>query len=160
SPFRVTAQNCGVVGQACCLLDGIPFAIELAAAWARVLPVEEIVARIGERLDLLISSDRSARARQQTMRASLDWRYGLLGEEESGVLRELSVFARGFTLEAAETVCGQEERSPDAALMRLARLADQSLVQYEVWNEQARYRLLETIRQYAREKLQESGEQQ
>jgi predicted ATPase/DNA-binding SARP family transcriptional activator len=160
SPFRVTAQNCPAVGQACCLLDGIPFAIELAAAWARVLPVQEIVGRIRERLDLLTSGDRTAPTRQQTLRAALDWSCGLLSAEERRLLWWLSVFAGGFTLKAVERVCGEAEPSPDALLMRLARLADQSLVVYEERDGEARYRLLETTRQYAQEKLQESNERE
>jgi predicted ATPase/DNA-binding CsgD family transcriptional regulator len=158
SEFRVTAENAAAVAQICRRLDGIPLAIELAAARVRVLPVEQLVAKLDDRFRLLTGGSRTALPRQQTLRAAMDWSYDLLSEPERALLRRLSVFAGGWTLEAAEAICaGGGIDSPDV-LDLLTRLVDKSLVVVEPPREEARYRLLETVRQFARDRLVESGE--
>jgi predicted ATPase/DNA-binding XRE family transcriptional regulator len=158
--FALAAQNADAVRQICYRLDGIPLAIELAAARMRALPVETIVQRLNDRFRLLTGGSRTALPRQQTLRATIDWSYALLGEVERVLLRRLSVFQGGFTLEAAEPVCadadaGAEIQSADV-LDVLTALVDKSLVQYSATAGAGRYWLLETIRQYGREKLLES----
>jgi len=133
-------------------LDGIPLALELAAARVNVLSPEQIAARLDNRFSLLVGGSRAALPRQQTLRALIDWSYDLLSEEECWLLRQLSVFAGGWTLEAAEAVCA----GPDV-LGSLMQLANKSLVNV-VEDRETRYRLLDTIRQYALEKLLEAGE--
>ena len=142
----------------CRALDGLPLAIELAAAWVRVLSVDQIAARLGDRFRLLTSGDRTAPPRQQTLRAAIDWSYDLLSEPEQVLLRRLSVFA-GWSLEMAEQVCA-DERLPAAEILDLlAGLAEKSLVEVEPdILGQARYRMLETIREYAAARLAEAGE--
>jgi predicted ATPase len=141
--------------QVCRRLDGIPLAIELAAAWVKTLRVEQIAARLDDRFHLLTGGSRTALPRQQTLRALIDWSYNLLTEPERTLLRRLSVFAGGWTLEAAEAVGGAEAE----VLELLAQLVNKSLVVVErPLGAEARYTLLETIRQYALEKLAESGE--
>ncbi|TDW95663.1 putative ATPase [Kribbella pratensis] len=126
----------------CARLDGIPLALELAAAWARTLTPTQIEAGLSDRFGLLTKNVRGVAARQRTLAASIDWSYDLLDEDERQVFRRLSVFAGGFTLDAASAVCG-------AVLEVLARLVDKSLVVAEG----GRYRLLETIREYAGTRL-------
>lgn len=150
--FSLTARNALVVGSICHRLDGMPLAIELAAGRIGILSVEEIVARLEDRFRLLRTGSRTALPRQQTLRAALDWSYDLLSEPERLLLERLSVFAGGWTLEAAETVCGAED-----ILDLLASLVEKSLVIVEEGDRETRYRLLETIRAYAREWLQKSG---
>ncbi len=150
--FTLTAQNAPAVAQICRRLDGIPLALELAAARVKVLSVEQLAARLDDRFRLLTGGSRTALPRQQTLRALIDWSYDLLPEPERALLRELAVFAGGWTLEAAEAVCP----GPDV-FERLARLVDKSLVVMDDQAGAARYRLLETVRQYAREKLFEAG---
>lgn len=160
--FALTPQNATAVAQICYRLDGIPLAIELAAARTQVLSVEQISARLDDRFTLLTGGGRTALARQRTLRAAMDWSYELLSEEERALLRRLSVFAGGFTLEAAEAVCSgdpdEERESGEEVLDLLALLVDKSLVVVGEQGEEARYRLLETIRQYGQEKLERSGE--
>lgn len=134
-------------------LEGIPLAIELAAAWAKVLSVGDIARRLDDRFRLLVGGPRTAPARHQTLRAALDWSYESLPPEEAGVLRGLSVFAGGFGLRAAEAVCG-----PGDVLGALSSLFDKSLVLLDRTPQGARYRQLETVRQYAREELGTRGE--
>src|SRR5207248_8375753 len=123
--FSLAESNAPAVAQVCLRLDGIPLALELAAARMRVLPVEEIAVRLDDRFRLLTGGSRTALPRQQTLRALIDWSYDLLSEEERALLRRLSVFAGGCTLAAAEAVCsdfgfrisdfgfvGNEEKSP------------------------------------------------
>ncbi|HET9001167.1 MAG TPA: LuxR C-terminal-related transcriptional regulator, partial [bacterium] len=158
SDFRVTAENAAAVAQICRRLDGIPLAIELAAARIRVLPVEQLVAKLDDRFRVLTGGSRTALPRQQTLRAAMDWSYDLLPERERLLLRRLSVFAGGWTLEAAETICaGGGIESPDV-LDLLTKLVDKSLVVVQPPRGEARYRLLETVRQYARDWLVESEE--
>jgi predicted ATPase/class 3 adenylate cyclase len=151
--FTLTEQNAAAVAQICRRLDGIPLAIELAAARCRVFTPEQIAARLDDRFRLLTGGSRTALPRQQTLRALIDWSYDLLPEAERTLLWQLSVFAGGWTFEAAEAVCAD----PDL-IDPLAHLVDKSLVSVETQGDQARYNLLETVRQYAREKLFESGD--
>ena len=132
-------------------LDGIPLAIELAAARVRALPVEQIAARLDDRFRLLTGGSRTALPRQQTLRATIDWSHDLLTEPERALLRRLAVFAGGWTLEAAEAVgAGDGHRARRTVLDLLTRLVDKSLVQVDgAGGGEARYRLLETVRQYA-----------
>ena len=158
--FGVTNGNAPAVAQVCFRLDGIPLALELAAARVRSLSVEEINIRLDHRFRLLTGGSRVALPRQQTLRALIDWSYDLLTEQEKLVLGRLSVFAGGWTLEAAEGVCPGEDLEDWEVLEGLMGLVDKSLV---VYGEQAegggdRYRLLETVRRYAQDRLQESGE--
>jgi predicted ATPase/class 3 adenylate cyclase len=156
--FAVTDQNAVVVGEVCRRLDGIPLAIELAAARVRALSVENIAARLNDRFRLLTSGSRTALPRQQTLRALIDWSYDLLDERERAVLRRLAVFAGGWTLEAAEVVCASEDlREPDV-LDLLTTLVEKSLVVLEAAG--GRYRLLDTVSQYAQERLNDSGEEE
>jgi predicted ATPase len=152
-------KNASTVAQICQRLDGIPLAIEIAAARIKMLSVEEIAARLDDRFSLLTSGSRTAIPRHQTLRATLDWSYDLLTEPERILLRRLAVFAGGFTLEAAEAVCSQGMKRSDI-LDLLGRLVDKSLVIVDEISgvSETRYRLLETIRQYALEKLIDTGE--
>lgn len=151
------------VEQICRRLDGIPLAIELAAARTSVLSPAEILARLEDRFRLLISSPRSAAARHRTLRAAVDWSYDLLDEQERALFRRLSVFAGGFFLEAVEAVCTEGPSDPGAVLHLLGRLVEQSLVIVNVAGHgqpSTRYGLLETLHEYGREKLEESHEAQ
>jgi hypothetical protein len=156
--FVVTQANAPAVAQVCQRLDGIPLAIELAAARVRALPVEQINTRLNDMFRLLTGGSRTALPRQQTLRALIDWSYDLLSEAERTLLRRLSVFAGGWTLDAAEAVCHGENVEAWEALDLLTSLVDKSLVVYEAREEEDRYRLLETVRQYARDRLLESRE--
>ncbi len=155
--FQLTNENAPALAQICCRLDGMPLAIELAAARVKMLPVQQIAARLDDSLGLLTGGSRTALPRQQTLRATLDWSYALLSEQEQILFRRLAVFAGGWTLEAAEQVCGDRDR-PSTILDRMSDLIAKSLVIVEEQNGQARYRLLEPIRQYSQEKLEESEE--
>lgn len=158
--FAFTDQNAGSVAQICRRLDGIPLAIELAAARTKVLSVAEIAARLDDRFSLLTAGSRTAIPRHQTLRATIDWSYELLTEPERILFRRLAVFAGGFSLDAAETVSSHGELRQNDVLDSLGRLVDKSLVIVERRSPatETRYRLLETIRQYALERLVEVGE--
>jgi non-specific serine/threonine protein kinase len=171
--FQLTRENGAMVATICARLDGIPLAIELAAARARALPLDQIYQRLDDRFRFLTGGSRTALPRHQTLRALIEWSYDLLSEVEKVLLRRLSVFAGGWTLEAAEAVCAgasDEERAtrneeegqdlssliphpssliPEDVLDLLTRLVDKSLVVYEDGSGEGRYRLLETIRQFA-----------
>ena len=157
--FALDERNASSIAQICQRLDGIPLAIELAAARIKMLSVNEIAARLDDRFSLLTSGSRTAIPRHQTLRATIDWSYDLLTESEQILLCRLSVFASGFTLEAAEAICSQGMKRSDI-LDLLGRLVDKSLVIVEAVSEinESRYRLLETIRQYALEELVDRGE--
>jgi predicted ATPase/DNA-binding CsgD family transcriptional regulator len=159
STFRLTEDNAPAVAEICHRLDGIPLAIELAAARVRMMSPEEIVAGLEDRFRLLTGSARTAVPRHQTLRASADWSYGLLSEADRVVLRRLAVFASGFTLEASEEVCSGDGIAREAVLGIVSRLVDRSLLQVSEEHRRSRYRLLETIRQYAAERLVESEEE-
>jgi len=147
--FALTQQNMLAVAQVCRRLDGIPLALELAAARVKLLRVEQIAARLDDSFRLLTGGSRTALPRQQTLRALIDWSYALLTDPERALLRQLAVFAGGWTLEAAEAIGGDED-----VLDLLTRLVDKSLVVADrLQGDETRYRLLETIRQYARDKL-------
>ena len=156
--FAVTDENAPAVAQVCFHLDGIPLAIELAAARVRSLSVEEVNARLDNRFRLLTGGSRAALPRQQTLRALIDWSYDLLTDPEKALLCRLSVFAGGWALAAAEAVCAGGVIEDWEVLDLLTALADKSLVAAEPEALGTRYRLLETVRQYAAERLAESGE--
>ncbi|HZP83849.1 MAG TPA: tetratricopeptide repeat protein, partial [Chthonomonadaceae bacterium] len=141
----------------CHRLDGIPLAIELAAARIKALPLEPLAARLDDRFRLLTGGSRTALPRHQTLRALIDWSYDLLSAEEQQLLGRLSVFVSGWSLEAAEAVCAGDGLADWQILDGLTSLVDKSLVTYAEESGQARYRLLETVRQYARDRLYESG---
>ena len=156
--FGLTEQNAASVAQVCYRLDGIPLALELAAARARVLSVEQISERLDDSFGLLVAGGRTAMPRQRTLQATMDWSHELLSEEERTLFRRSSVFSGGFSLEAAESVCAGEEIERYEVLELLSHLVDKSLVVARERDGEARYRLLEMMRQYGREKLEESGE--
>jgi predicted ATPase len=144
----------------CRRLDGIPLAIELAAARAAALGVEELAVRLDEGFNLLTAGRRTALLRHQTMRATLDWSYGLLAEPERILLRRLAIFAGSFSLEAASVVAANPEVARSDAIEGLLSLVEKSLVAPELESAVARYRLLETTRAYALEKLDEASERE
>jgi predicted ATPase/class 3 adenylate cyclase len=154
--FQITDTNSRAVVDICYRLDGIPLALELAAARVRALSVDEIAARLKDRFRLLTSGDRTALPRQQTLRASIDWSYDLLTNDERALLRRLAVFAGGWTLEAAEAVGADGDVGTADVLDLLTTLVEKSLATLEAEGE--RYRLLETVREYAQERLDEAGE--
>ncbi len=156
--FVVTKNNAPAVVQICRRLDGIPLAIELAAALIKVLAVEQIAARLDDRFRLLTGGARTALPRHQTLRATMDWSYDLLSDSERTVLRRLSVFGGGWTLEAAEAICSGDGIEGAYVLNLQTGLVEKSLVVVETHGGEARYRLLETIRQYAQDRLLEAGE--
>ena len=186
---RLSAHNATAVADVCARLDGIPLAIELAAARLSAMPVEQVAARLDDCFRLLTGGSRTSVPRQRTLRATMDWSYELLSRQEQAVLRRLAVFAGGWTLEAAEAICADAEsdstgeplrrertagaerddatdRLPAGAVLdALAGLVDKSLVLLEVSRfgdvtpaDEPRYRLLETVRQYAQEHLDVAGE--
>jgi predicted ATPase/DNA-binding NarL/FixJ family response regulator len=157
--FVIKPENAAAVSRLCRTLDGVPLAIELAAARLRALSVEQVAARIDDRFRLLASGDRAAPPRQQTLRAAVDWSHGLLTEPEQILLRRLAVFS-GWDLDAAERVCADDTIRRGNVLDLLAALIDKSLVTLDgEVGAMARYRLLDTIREYALGSLTESGEE-
>ena len=160
--FELGPGNVSAVASICRAVDGLPLGIELAAAWVRVLTVEQIAARLSDRFRLLSSAERTAPARHRTLRSAIDWSYELLSAQERVLVRRLSVFA-GWPLEMAEQVCAgvtsADDLAPGQIFSLLAGLADKSLVIAEpdaAWR--IRYRMLDTIRDYAADRLQEAGE--
>ncbi|HKX19504.1 MAG TPA: tetratricopeptide repeat protein [bacterium] len=156
--FELTEDNAPMVGLICAHLDGIPLAIELAAARLNSLPVDAIAARLDSRFRLLSGGTRTALSRHQTLRAAMEWSYDLLSDPQRRLLCALSVFAGGFTLEAAQALGASDQADEMEVLELLGRLVDKSMVQLETPAGSARYRLLETVRDFARVKLAESGE--
>jgi non-specific serine/threonine protein kinase len=156
--FEPTGEDAALVLQLCQRLDGIPLAIELAAGKLNVLTLEQITRRLDDRFRLLTGGSRTALPRQKTLEATLDWSYELLSEAERALLRTLSAFAGGFTLEAAEAVCPCQEVEIGHVLETLSRLVDKSLVSTVSKNREVRYYLLETVRQYAYWKLKIAGD--
>jgi predicted ATPase/DNA-binding CsgD family transcriptional regulator len=154
--FTVTNDNAPALAQVCYHLDGIPLAIELAAAKIRVLSVEQIAKRLDDRFRLLIGGSRTVLERHQTLRAAIDWSYNLLSEAEQVLFQRLSVFVGGSTLEAAESVCEGGSVKSEDILNLLEQLINKSLVVTGEVTHEARYLMLETIRQYAHEKLLEA----
>ena len=182
--FTLTGQNHREIVQICRRLDGIPLAIEMAAAWMRAMTAAQLVARLDDRFRLLTAPRGELLARRQTLRAAMDWSYDLLHEKERRLLARVSVFASGWTLEAAEVVCADSaalagERPLDGhkpvplegtaregetcqieawqVLALLSSLLDKSLVLFDEGENGGRYRLLETVRQYGQERLREGG---
>ncbi|OBH62903.1 LuxR C-terminal-related transcriptional regulator [Mycobacterium sp. E2479] len=158
SDFMMTDENLHAVQEICRRLDGMPLAIELAAARVRALSLEEIVDSLNDRFRLLTGGRRTAVRRQQTLRASVDWSHALLTESERVLFRRLAPFMGGFDLAAARAVAGGTEVERYQVLDQLTLLVDKSLVVADNTGGRTRYRLLETVRQYALEKLGESGE--
>ncbi len=156
--FVVTPANAASVAKVCHRLDGIPLAIELAAARVRVLSVEQIAERLDDRFRLLTEGSRTGLPHHQTLRMTMDWSYELLSKPEAALLRRLSVFAGGFSLEAVEAVCADELVDSREILDLLQHLIDKSTVVSEDHGEAVRYRLLETVRQYGQERLDETSE--
>ncbi len=156
--FELTDANAEAVAQICRRLDGIPLAVELAAARVRSLPPQQIAERLDDRFRLLTGGSRTALPRHRTLRAAMDWSFDLLAEPEQVLLPRLSVFAGSFSLEAAEAVTGDGPIASEDVVDLLAHLVDRSLLVPEAGGSEARYRMLETIRDYAQERLVESGE--
>ena len=158
SDFEISGDNAAVVAEICRRLDGLPLAIELAAARVRALTLPEILDSLHDRFRLLTGGARTAVRRQQTLRASVEWSHELLTEPERVLFRRLAVFLGGFDLDAAQAVAGGGDVQRYQVLDQLSLLVDKSLVVAENIRDRTRYRLLETVRQYAQEKLGESGE--
>jgi non-specific serine/threonine protein kinase len=160
--FAITTQNAHAVAEVCHRLDGVPLAIELAAARLSMLGIEQIASRLDQCFRLLTGGPRTAVRRHQTLRATIDWSYQLLSEQERSLVRRLAVFAGGWSLEAAEAVGADAVRPEESVFEVLGQLVAKSMVLVEKPREttpnMVRYRLLETIRQYAEEKLVEVGE--
>ncbi len=156
--FEVTPENAPLIAKVCRRLDGIPLAIELAAARVRALPLEKMIGRLDDRFRLLTGGSRTALPRQQTLRALIDWSHELLSPAERVVLRRTSAFEGGFTLEAAEGVCSGDDVPPEEIFDLLSSLVNKSLLSVENAAGEVRYQALETIRQYAREKLLDAEE--
>lgn len=156
--FTPTGENSTRLAQICARLDGIPLALELAAARVKVLSLEQINARLGERFKLLTGGGREIVPHHQTLKAMIDWSYKLLGEQEQKLLSRLSLFSGSFNLETVEQVCQGLGLAQDELLDLVASLVNKSLVLAEQKEGEIRYRLLETIQEYAHLKLAESGE--
>jgi len=157
--FTLTDSNLAVVEQVCRRLDGIPLAIELAAARIAVLSPEQIAGRLGDRFGLLTGGCRTALPRHQTLRALVDWSYDLLDEREQTLFRRLAVFGGGWTLEAAESVCGLDGLAPHDVLDVLSGLVAKSLVATRRDTDAVRYWFLESLREYATDRLRDAGEE-
>lgn len=156
--FRLTAQNASAVARICRVLDGMPLAIELAAARLRTLGVSQLSERLIDRFGLLVGGERDAPVRHRTLQGAIAWSYELLSESEQALLGRLTVFVGGFTLGAAEEVCGYEPIERSMVAVFLSSLVDKSLVGYnEVFDPDHRYRLLETIREYAHATLSDDA---
>jgi predicted ATPase/DNA-binding XRE family transcriptional regulator len=158
--FTLTIDSAPHVADICRRLDGIPLAIELAAARVKALSPHELAQRLDERFRLLTAGDRSALPRHRTMRALIDWSYDLLSDDERRLFRTLSIFSGGFTLETAAAVCSEGEVDEIVVLDLLSSLVDKSLVQAAIVEGDTRYRLLESTRQYARQKLSSACEEE
>jgi predicted ATPase/DNA-binding CsgD family transcriptional regulator len=156
--FRLTPANAPLVAGICARLDGIPLALELAAARAHVLTLEQMLNRLDDSVRLLVGSSRSGPTRQQTMRAAFDWSDALLTQMERASFYRLAVFAGAFTIEAVEAVCADADLPSADAFETLTRLVDKSLVIVAHGDGRAWYRLLEPLRQYARQHLTARGE--
>lgn len=158
--FSLTDQNAVWVAQLCKRLDGMPLAIELAAARVRVLSPEQIASRLDDRFQLLSSSSRTALPRQKTLKALIDWSYDLLSKEEKTLWRRMSWFAGGSTIEAVEAICTDQHLTSYDVLDLLTQLVDKSLLLADTGASVPRYRQLESIREYGLEKLKDFGEEE
>jgi predicted ATPase/transcriptional regulator with XRE-family HTH domain len=157
--FALTEKNASTVADLCRRLDGIPLAIELAAARMNLLSVTSLIERLGDRFRILTGGERTALPRQQTMRATIDWSYNLLSPPEQRIFERLSLFAGGCTLEAAVAVGAGDDVAEGDVLGLLSSLVDKSLVAADFEASEPRYRFLESFRQYARERLAMRGEE-
>jgi predicted ATPase/DNA-binding CsgD family transcriptional regulator len=158
--FELNEADGSAVADVCRQLDGIPLALELAAACMKALSLEQLAVRLEHRFKLLTSGSRTAPSRQQTLKATVDWSYSLLNEPERALFRRLSVFAGGWTLDAAERVTAGEPLTPDDTVPLLVRLIDKSLVVSEERSGVVRQSMLETLREYGHDRLVEAGEEQ
>ena len=156
--FTLTERNAPIIAHLCWQLDGLPLALELAAAWVKTLNPEQIAARLEDRFRLLTGGSRTATLRHQTLRGAIEWSYSLLNVDEQTFFDRLSVCAGGCRLEAVEAVCAGNGLDEEDALPLLDRLVDTSLVVAEERHGERRYRLLESLRLYGRERLVTSGE--
>jgi predicted ATPase len=159
--FELTVANAGAAAEICRRLDGLPLAIELAAARVRLLPPQALAARLDQRFSVLTGGARDLPERQRTMKNTLDWSFDLLSDGEQTLLARLGVFAGPFSLPAAEAVCGSEQDQaggPGPVLETLGSLVDSSLVRAETRGDEPRFSLLETIRDYALERLAGGGD--
>jgi len=156
--FSLGPETAAGIARVCARLEGMPLALELAAARTRALGISQIAARLDEDFRILVGGSRTAHSRQQTLEATLEWSHRLLTDDEPVLFRRLSVFAGGFDLNAAEQVCRGDDIDATEVLDVLTRLVDKSLVVAEERAGHARYRMLEPIRQYARSRLAEAGE--
>jgi predicted ATPase len=150
--FELTGGNAAAVAEICRRLDGLPLAVELAAARIRLLPPQALLGRLGERFSVLTGGARDLPERQRTLRATLDWSFGLLSAEQQALFVRLGVFAGSFGLLAAEAVAGGQ------VMDTLGALVDGSLVQVQTGSGEPRFALLETIREYALDRLREGGD--
>jgi non-specific serine/threonine protein kinase len=157
--FGVAAENTAAIASICTRLDGIPLAIELAAPRLRSMSVEELSQRLDQRFALLTDGSRAALPRHRTLRSMIDWSYDLLTDAEQAMLRRVAVFAGGWTLKKAEDICSGEGIEPTAVIDLLSSLVDKNLMLVDERDGTTRYRMLETVRQYAHDRLRESGEQ-
>jgi predicted ATPase/class 3 adenylate cyclase len=157
SNFKLNSENAAMLARICYRLDGIPLAIELAAAKAKILSIEKINERLGDRFKLLTEGNRTALPRHQTLRALIDWSYDLLSQKEKILWSRLSVFAGGWTINASEEICSDEKLRAEEVFDLLNALGEKSIIIYDT--EEERYRMLETIRQYGEEKLKQTKEQ-
>jgi predicted ATPase len=158
SAFLVNSTNAGTIGEICRRLDCIPLAIELAAARVGVLALEHLNSRLQDQFRLLTGATRTAVARQRTLEATVEWSYQLLSDLERVLLNRLSVFAGGWTLEAAEDVCADDRINTSDVLEVLSRLVRKSLVSLDTAVDGGRYHFLETVRQYARGRVGETDD--
>jgi predicted ATPase/class 3 adenylate cyclase/DNA-binding CsgD family transcriptional regulator len=156
--FSITNENASAVAEICARLDGLPLAIELAAARVKVLTPMKMLERLSDRLKLLTGGARDLPERQRTLRATMEWSHALLEEGEKQLFARLSVFAGGRTLEAIEVICDAEDDLPVDVLDAVESLVDKGLLREEVTGGEPRFYMLETVHEYAREKLEESGE--
>lgn len=158
--FKVTAENAAMVAEICARVDGLPLAIELAAARVKMLPLAQILARLESRLQLLTTGSRDLPERQQTLRNAIDWSYDLLSDDEQKLLRRLGVFWGGCTLEGAEAACNTQSDLGADIFELMSSLVDKSLIQQrQDGSLEPRFRMLETIREYSLERLHRSGEE-
>jgi predicted ATPase len=157
--FDLTAENVSFVASICARLDGMPLAIELAAPRLRSMSVDELSERLGQRFALLTDGSRAALPRHRTLRSMLDWSYDLLTEREQAMLRRVAVFAGGWTLASAEQVCAGDGIDASDVIEQLTSLVDKNLVVTDEHAGATRYRMLETVRQYAQERLRDRGKE-
>jgi predicted ATPase len=157
--FEITPSNAAQVGTLCRRLDGLPLALELAAVRLRAFTADQILQHMDQRFRLLSTSGRTGSVRHQSLGAAIDWSYDLLSAHEQLVWRRLSVFAGSFDLEAAEVICGGEGVPPGAVTELVATLVEKSVLTRELYGSASRYRMLETLAAYGRDRLRESGEE-